>query len=643
MFRAGADLSDTSGDEDEVVPARVGEAAGRSIGPEIDEEGEGSHFRRAMLARVIKQNQENANGGIRRTTSSIARLSMAIRRSLRLPRRSEARMQKEREEREQRKLMLEDEDFDAPYFSKNTRQTHILPSSVPSRIEEIKENKRLNRPDKVKKILRKTDWPVTHEARGSLWKELCSNKDFNSSRLLYRDELAELERINQGKPITPCVLTEDGAVVNNFDLREQGTLKLVRLLTVIERLRPEIVYAPLIYPICALLLHFMDDDADCFACVNYLLSNKGYMMITPIQWAASSRTILSLVKKHKSFAYNMLKKRIGTSDDTVLVKCVSDWLSWIFQCLPLAYACRVVDCYVAEGHKFLIRSAISIIYIWSKIQKSIKNQDSETANMTIDDKVDAVKRELRDTATHIEFQISTSTFMATAVKIRNLQSSTISRLQTQYEDELRSESAQPRPIKKVRRTIFCEAFNSSIVDNESAIEIMSYMPPRLQLITPTLAFKLSQDGASFTHFWSKVDSCEQSILIIKTTKGEVFGAYLSSSWAERHDRKERSRSKYWGTGESYVFRMNFDLNLPEVFLWVGAVGDASSDKNLQYFMTATDRSLVIGSGGGDAIRISEELTHGMSTGCQTFNSPPLCKAEAFDIYELEVFDVPSSD
>lgn len=44
----------------------------------------------------------------------------------------------------------------------------------------------------------------------------------------------------------------------------------------------------------------------------------------------------------------------------------------------------------------------------------------------------------------------------------------------------------------------------------------------------------------------------------------------------------------------------------------------------------------IGSGDGDAIRISEELTRGISSRCSTFNSPPLVEERGFEINEMEV-------
>uniref|UniRef100_A0A1I7XV68 Rab-GAP TBC domain-containing protein n=1 Tax=Heterorhabditis bacteriophora TaxID=37862 RepID=A0A1I7XV68_HETBA len=494
---------------------------------------------------------------------------------------------------------------DVSRFTENS-DTRIGPCVVASRLDDIKENRRLNRVEKVKKIVRKADWPIRHEVRKELWRELCKGKDFDSSKALYRSELENV--IKSGtKTHSPQFLNEEGVVINNFDLNEQGSVKLLRLLTVIEHLRPEISSAPniwcltislllfclsnMLYPLCALMLHYLD-DADVFACIQHLLVSKGYLMTSPVEWAASSHTILALIKKHKPNAYTMLKRRCGTVDDVVIVKTLRDWLSWIFHGLPLSHVVRVVDCFLVEGHKFVTRAAIAIVYIWAKTLKNQMQSIDDLAGKSHEERVEAVKQELSLTAQQI--QISTDTFIETAIRIRNLQ--------------------------------------------KVAAEIMSALPARLQLVTPQLLFRLSNDGASFTHFWSRIDESDQTLILIKTIKGEKFGAYCSSSWAERNDRRERTKSKYFGTGESFVWQLDKELELPIIYGWVGN-NNEHPDSCPQMFMAANDRLLVIGSGDGDAIRISEELTHGMSSSCRTFASPALVEGRCFDIHELEVFDV----
>jgi hypothetical protein len=83
-------------------------------------------------------------------------------------------------------------------------------------------------------------------------------------------------------------------------------------------------------------------------------------------------------------------------------------------------------------------------------------------------------------------------------------------------------------------------------------------------------------------------------LLIRAGTGEIFGAYCSSSWAERRDRVERSRSRFFGTGESFVWRL--EGNALEVFRWVGCANanESMHEQNTpQMFMTADDRTLIV--------------------------------------------------
>ena len=49
---------------------------------------------------------------------------------------------------------------------------------------------------------------------------------------------------------------------------------------------------------------------------------------------------------------------------------MDEWKGWLFQHLPLSHIVRVVDSFLVEGHKFLLRAAIAVVYMWSKINKA---------------------------------------------------------------------------------------------------------------------------------------------------------------------------------------------------------------------------------------------------------------------------------
>lgn len=82
------------------------------------------------------------------------------------------------------------------------------------------------------------------------------------------------------------------------------------------------------------------------------------------------------------------------------------------------------------------------------------------------------------------------------------------------------------------------------------------------------------------------------MIIIKSTKGDVFGAYCSASWSERNDIRERTRTKYFGTGESFVWHEDKDLGLPIIHKWAGQSSD-HPENCPQMFMAAGDRFLIV--------------------------------------------------
>lgn len=90
----------------------------------------------------------------------------------------------------------------------------------------------------------------------------------------------------------------------------------------------------------------------------------------------------------------------------------------------------------------------------------------------------------------------------------------------------------------------------------------------------------------------RIDNAEQTLLIIRSTQQEIFGAYCSSCWSERRDVRERAKTRYFGTGESLVWRLHPELQLPVIYPWAGQNSE-HPDTCPQMFMTAGDRFLIV--------------------------------------------------
>lgn len=204
---------------------------------------------------------------------------------------------------------------------------------------------------------------------------------------------------------------------------------------------------------------------------------------------------------------------------------------------------------------------------------------------------------------------------------------------------------------------------SSILNSKQLGTLWSWIPARITMGgSPCLAYSSNNDGFSITTFYNKSEIYEPTILVIKTIKGDVFGAYCSTSWQERNAKDDKgARQKYFGTGESFLFSFSLsgdktssnnhengrnDDNLEDgqKFSWIYS-GGSKGPENLtkaerharELFQCGQHDMLTIGGGGGNAIYIDSTLNHGKTEGCQTFDNPPLCEDGDFEIAAIEVY------
>ncbi|XP_067123155.1 GTPase-activating protein skywalker-like, partial [Centruroides vittatus] len=179
-------------------------------------------------------------------------------------------------------------------------------------------------------------------------------------------------------------------------------------------------------------------------------------------------------------------------------------------------------------------------------------------------------------------------------------------------------------------------FISDILSQEQIEILWSWLPSRITILTPQLVYSSNEHGCCLTAFYMKVDSWEPTILIIKTNKNEVFGAYCSSDWATRHKQDHGgNRQRYFGTGESFLY--SFSPN-PIKYPWIGLEHHENHlTPAKQLFMCASNSMICIGSGEGQGLWLDESLTYGRTETCATFNNDPLCSTNDFTCTFVEVF------
>lgn len=73
----------------------------------------------------------------------------------------------------------------------------------------------------------------------------------------------------------------------------------------------------------------------------------------------------------------------------------------------------------------------------------------------------------------------------------------------------------------------------------------------------------------------RIDDAEQTLIIIKTTRNEVLGAFCDQPWGNRNNLRDREQGMYFGGGYSFVWNLGekkelniygWRANQPEYFM-----------------------------------------------------------------------------
>ncbi|XP_064531729.1 TBC1 domain family member 24-like [Pseudopipra pipra] len=541
----------------------------------------------------------------------------------------------------------------------------------------------LSKPQKeLKKLAREGCWAMSHALRARLYHQLIqqvSCRLITPDALVYRDVASRLF----GKPggsSHPLPEFLEGCPMPTYCLNPEGVTALKKILICVGNLFPDITYSPILPSLVALLLHYSEDEAQCFASISRLLASNAphtsYIDQSFLAHQASCMTFGDLANKHCPAAH----KLIASASKNVF-EVYSEWLSWLFHDLPFAYAIRVLDVFLLEGQKVLYRIALALLRQFRLSGSSAEPEGTD------------IKADLQAFVQNIAEHVTVDKLLERAFGIRLFSRKEIWLLQMANRKALMErgitmvQSRQPFHL-----AVDMQNFSSSIVTTQEMRLVWSWIPERFSLFPPLLLFSTSQDGCSLQRFYTCCEGYEPTVLLIQTTEGEVCGAFLSSDWSER--KKSGATSAFFGTGECFVFTVRPEaeryewvlIKQPELAKAVprsrqrspspspdsrpgscpGSPSSSSSrltvptplrkgrlspflavrhfllpSKTASMFMSGSREGIVIGGGGGQALSLDADLLWGHTEHCETFDNPPLCQ-EDFKVQLLEVWGFQSA-
>ncbi|XP_032995450.1 TBC1 domain family member 24-like [Lacerta agilis] len=530
----------------------------------------------------------------------------------------------------------------------------------------------------LKKLGREGHWAGSHTLRAQAYQHVIQHipcRLMTPDAEVYRDVASKLFE-DPSESFDPLPEFLEGSIMPEYCLSEEGVTAVKKILICISSLYPDITYCPLLPAVTALMLHYSQGEAQCFEDTCRLLycnaPHTSYIDHSFLTHEASCMTFGDLANKHCPAAHRL----IASSSDNIF-EVYSNWLVWLFDGLPFDYVIRIFDVYLLEGQKVLYRIALALL---KQFQLSVASQGLEVVD---------IKGSLWGFMRDIREHMTTDKLLEKAFSIRLFSRKEIWLLQMANRKALLEKGVTAVQHRQpFHLTVNAHNFSSTIVTAQEMRVVWSWIPERFSLFSPVLIFSTSENGYSLQRFYSCCEGYEPTVLLLKTTLGEVCGAFLSSDWSER--KKSGGTSSFFGTGECFVFTVHPEM---ERYEWVfikkpeqakalprsprprspspfSSEGHSTTSSNhltvpvldmIKYrlspflairhfklpsktasmFMSGTREEIIIGGGGGQALFIDADLHHGRTEHCETFDNPPLCQ-ENFQVQLLEVWGFQNS-
>ncbi|NXU47846.1 TBC24 protein, partial [Turnix velox] len=512
----------------------------------------------------------------------------------------------------------------------------------------------------LKQLARQGYWAKNHSLRARVYHKLISNipcRTVTPDANVYRDIVVKIvgKRNSSSLPLPEFV---DNSLVPTYCLNAEGIGAVRKIIVCIANQFPDISFCPALPSVIALLLHYSKDEAECFEQVCRILAcndpSKRLIDQTFLAFESSCMTFGDLVNKYCQAAHKLM---VAVSEDVLEV--YSDWQRWLFGELPMVYVARVFDVFLVEGYKVLYRVALALLKFFHKVRAG---QPMES---------DSIQQDIRAFVRDIAKSVSPERLLEKAFAIRLFSRKEIHLLQMANEKALQQKGITVKQKRQnVHLAVHAENFKSEIVSVKEMRDIWSWIPERFALCQPLLLFTTMEHGCSLSRFYSHSEGHEPTLLLIKTTAKEVSSlkkqlvqlgfrqfcptkALLFSAPVQLQPEVERyewviiKHPELATTGsepENHTSPASSTLSS-------GSVPSDPSDrlspflsarhfnlpsKTASMFMAGSSECIIIGGGDGQALYLDEDLNHGRTGHCNTFNNQPLC-SESFQISVLEVW------
>ncbi|KAK3739821.1 hypothetical protein QZH41_009067 [Actinostola sp. cb2023] len=372
-----------------------------------------------------------------------------------------------------------------------------------------------------------------------------------------------------------CIFNSTQTKPSIYLLSPGGEKTLSKILYTLSQIHPDIQFCPLLPPIAALHLHFMDEDEG-YCCISAMLdSNRSFFDQSQRAVAVMAKTFQDCLKMFMKKSYKHLKSFISLSQSIQVTKgmvLLPHWISWMFAYLDFWTLVYIVDNFLIQGPKVLVRVGL---ILFSQFSKWLVANQAKPGDF-----IEVLFSQFMSELTLRGYKL-----LEAAFKIRGLSKKKLTTLRTKNLLLLKDGILEvPFSLGAVKVPTLYAIQGTDILSDEQWELLSSWLPEKTQINHPFCLFSTQNDGCSVQTLYNKCEKETETVLLVKTSKGELLGAFCSSPWDERCEGPKNL--SYFGTGETFVFSLS---PKPEKFSWNGA------ERN-DYFMAGDNKCLLIGGG-----------------------------------------------
>jgi len=161
------------------------------------------------------------------------------------------------------------------------------------------------------------------------------------------------------------------------------------------------------------------------------------------------------------------------------------------------------------------------------------------------------------------------------------------------------------------------------------LELSLALPWSLQHRTWERCFCIARDGDSIQHMLRLCQPYHQTLLVVQTTKGQVFGAFCTGKW-QLSTTQSRKNGTYYGNGQSFLFSCHNQK--ASIYKWSG--------KNEYCQLCQLEQNRIAMGGDGDfGLILEDNFSKGHTGYCATYANPPLVQENDghFQIQAMELY------